>query len=113
MYSDKKSDKEVLKFFGGLVSLQFIVRLGKQLIKEDRPIKTKTYGMPSTRAAFMCFIVSYLILTNQLKRDTTLLLIGGLLISLYAKFHMKEHSLRQIVIGSCIGIGYAYLISTI
>ena len=29
------SDKEVLKFFGGLVSLQFIVKIGKQLIKED------------------------------------------------------------------------------
>ena len=107
------SDKEVLKFFGGLVSLQFIVKLGKQLIKEDRPIKTLTYGMPSTRAAFVCFIVTYLIITNQLKRGTILLLIGGLLISLYAKFHMKEHSLCQIVIGSIIGLGYAYLISTI
>jgi len=107
------SDKEVLKFFGGLVSLQFIVKLGKQLIKEDRPIKTKTYGMPSTRAAFMCFIVAYLVLTNKLKRETLLLLVGGLLISLYAKIHMNEHSLRQIIIGSCIGIGYAYLISTL
>ena len=107
------SDKEVLKFFGGLVSLQFIVKLGKQLIKEDRPIKSLTYGMPSTRAAFMCFIVSYLILTNKLRRETIAILIGALIISLYAKFHMKEHSLRQIVIGSCIGVGYAYLISTL
>ena len=107
------SDKEVLKFFGGLVSLQFIVKLGKQLIKEDRPIKSLTYGMPSTRSAFMFFIVSYLVLTNKLKRDTILLLVGGLLISLYAKFHMKEHSLRQIVIGAIIGIGYSYLISTL
>ena len=113
MYSDKKSDKEVLKFFGGLVSLQFIVKLGKQLIKEDRPIKSLTYGMPSTRAAFMCFIVSYLILTNKLRRETITILIGALIISLYAKFHMKEHSLRQIIIGSCIGVGYAYLISTL
>jgi len=107
------SDRDVLLFFGGLVSLQFIVKLVKQLIKEDRPIKSKTYGMPSTRAAFMCFIVAYLILTNQLERRTILLLIGGLFISLYVKFHMKEHSLRQIVIGSCIGVGYAYLISTL
>ena len=107
------SDKEVLKFFGGLVSLQFIVKIVKQLIKEDRPIKTNTYGMPSTRAAFMCFIVSYLILTNKLKRETIGLLVCGLLISLYAKFHMEEHSMRQIVVGACIGVGYAYLISTI
>ena len=107
------SDREVLKFFVGLVSLQFIVKLGKQLIKEDRPIKTQTYGMPSTRAAFMCFIVSYLILTNKLRRETIAILIGALIISLYAKFHMKEHSLRQIITGSCIGIGYAYLISTL
>jgi len=107
------SDKEVLKFFGGLVSLQFIVKLGKQLIKGDRPIKTKTYGMPSTRAAFVCFIVTYLIITNKLKRETILLLIGGLLISLYAKFHMKEHSFIQLLIGAIIGVGYAYLISTL
>ena len=107
------SDKGVLLFFGGLVSLQFIVKLGKQLIKEDRPIKTKTYGMPSTRAAFMCFIVSYLIFTNQLKRETIAILVGILTISLYAKLHMKEHSVHQIVIGSCIGVGYAYLISTL
>jgi len=107
------SDKDVLKFFGGLVSLQFIVKLGKQLIKEDRPIKTKTYGTPSTRAAFMCFIVTYIILMNKLKRETILLLVAGLLISLYAKLHMKEHSLRQLLIGAIIGIGYAYLISTL
>ena len=107
------SDKDALKFFGGLVSLQFIVKLIKQLIKEERPIKTKTYGMPSTRAAFMCFIVSYLVFTNKLKRGTILLLVCGLFISLYAKYYMMEHSLRQIVIGSCIGFGYAYLISRI
>ena len=107
------SDKEALKFFGGLVSLQFIVKIGKQLIKEDRPIKTLTYGMPSTRAAFMCFIVTYLIITNKLKRATILLLVGGLLISIYAKLHMKEHTLCQLLIGSIIGVGYAYLISTL
>ena len=107
------SDREVLKFFVGLVSLQLIVKLGKQLIKEDRPIKSLTYGMPSTRAAIMCFIESYLILTNKLRRETIAILIGALIISLYAKFHMKEHSLRQIITGACIGIGYAYLISTL
>ena len=47
------SDKEVLKFFGGLLSLQIIVKLVKQFVKESRPIKTKTYGMPSTRSASM------------------------------------------------------------
>ena len=107
------SDKDVLKFFGGLVSLQFIVKLIKQTIKEDRPIKTLTYGMPSTRAAFMCFIVGYLVFTNKLKTETIFLLVCGLFISLYAKIYMKEHSLPQIVIGACIGFGYAYLISSI
>jgi len=107
------SDKDALKFFGGLVSLQFIVKLIKQTIKEERPINTKTYGMPSTRAAFMCFIVSYLVFTNKLKRETIFLLVCGLFISLYAKFYMKEHSLPQIAIGGCIGFVYAYLISKI
>jgi len=107
------SDKEVLKFFGGLVSLQFIVKFVKQMLKEDRPIKTKTYGMPSTRAAFMCFIVSYLILTNKLKEQTIFLLVAGASLSLYMKLYMKEHSLQQILVGILIGIGYAYLISTL
>ena len=107
------SDKEVLKFFGGLVSLQFIIKFGKQLIKEDRPNKTKTYGMPSTRAAFMCFIVTHLILTNKLKDQTISLLLAGLVISLYAKIYMKEHTLQQILVGAFIGVVYAYLLSTI
>ena len=107
------SDKEVLKFFGGLVTLQFIVKISKHLIREDRPKKSNTYGMPSSRAAFMFFIVSYLIFTNKLKNTTILILIGLSLLSVYAKFYMDEHNMKQLFFGACIGIGYAYLISTL
>ena len=107
------SDRDVLKFFGGLISLQFIIKICKQLIKEDRPIKSNTYGMPSSRSAFMFFIVSYLILTNKLKNTTIFILLGGALISIYAKFYMEEHSIKQLFFGVSIGVGYAYLISMI
>jgi acid phosphatase family membrane protein YuiD len=107
------SDKEVLKFFIGLVTLQFIIKLFKNLIKEDRPIKSNTYGMPSSRSAFMFFIVSYLIFTNRLKNTTIFILIIGALLSVYVKFYMKEHSMKQLFFGSCVGIGYSYLISII
>jgi membrane-associated phospholipid phosphatase len=104
------SDKGVLKFFGGLLSLQIIVKLVKQFVKESRPIKTKTYGMPSTRSAFMFFIVTYLIFTNNLKNETKLLLVGGALLSIYMKYHLKEHTINQLLVGGLLGIGYAYLI---
>jgi membrane-associated phospholipid phosphatase len=104
------SDKEALKFFGGLLSLQIIVKLVKRILKESRPIKTKTYGMPSTRSAFMFFIVTYLIFTNNLKNETKLLLISGALLSIYMKYHLKEHTINQLLVGGLIGIGYAYLI---
>ena len=105
------NDKDVLKFFIGLVSLQFIIKMLKQTIKQNRPVKTKTYGMPSSRSAFMFYIITFFIITNKLKQETIVLLLGGALVSVYAKYHMREHNLKQLVIGAFIGICYAYFIS--
>ena len=44
-------DKNIIIFYGGLILLQYIVKFLKKIIKQDRPIKQKTYGMPSTKSA--------------------------------------------------------------
>lgn len=103
-------DKNALIFFGGLVSLQYIIKFLKNIIKEDRPIKSKTFGMPSTKSATLFYTLGYLIGTNNFKKNTIYLLILLSLIGLLYKLYYKEHSLKQIFIGSIIGISYSYLI---
>lgn len=103
-------DKNALIFFGGLVSLQYIVKFLKTIIKEDRPIKSKTYGMPSTKSATLFYTLGYLIGTNNFKKNTIYLMILLALIGLLYKLYYKEHSLKQVVIGSIVGLIYSYLI---
>lgn len=103
-------DKNALIFFGGLVSLQYIIKFFKNIIKEDRPIKSKTFGMPSTKSATLFYILGYLMGTNNFKKNTIYFLIFLALIGLLYKLYYKEHSLKQIFVGSIIGIFYSYLI---
>jgi len=103
-------DKNALIFLSGLVSLQYTVKFLKNIIKEDRPIKSKTYGMPSTKSATLFYTLGYLIGTNNFKKNTIYLMFLIALIGLLYKLYYKEHSLKQIVIGSIIGLIYSYLI---
>lgn len=106
-------DKDSLIFFGGLISLQYIVKFLKNIIKEDRPIKSKTYGMPSTKSATLFYILGYLIIQNNFKKNTIYLLILFTLLGLLYKLYYKEHTLKQVVIGSIIGLLYAYILVNI
>jgi len=103
-------DKNALIFFGGLVSLQYIVKFLKTIIKEDRPIKGKIYGMPSTKLATLFYTLGYLIGTNDFKKKTIYLMILITLFGLLYKLYYKEHSLKQVVIGSIVGLIYSYLL---
>ena len=104
------SDKYVLKLFLGLIFLQILVKFLKKLFKESRPIKSNTYGLPSTKAATLVFVATYLILTNKLTDTTVILLLVSLLVPLFMKYYSKEHSLKQLVAGSIIGLFVAYII---
>jgi hypothetical protein len=106
------SDKYVLKLFLGLIFLQIMVKFLKKLFKESRPIKSNTYGLPSTKAATLVFIATYLILTNKLQ-DSTVILLTTLLLPLFMKYYSKEHSLKQLVVGSIIGLSVAYIVKLI
>lgn len=104
-------NRYVLKLFLGIISLQLIVKYLKVLIKEERPVKSKTYGMPSSKAATLCFILSYMLMNHKLKQTTQLILIISLLLGLYMKYHVNEHTLKQLTIGGILGFIYALLLS--
>tara|TARA_B110000305_G_scaffold195775_1_gene220491 strand:- start:153 stop:485 length:333 start_codon:yes stop_codon:yes gene_type:complete len=104
------SDKYVLKLFLGLIFLQILVKFLKKLFKESRPIKTNTYGLPSTKAATLVFIATYLILTNKLRDSTVVIIVTALLLPLFMKYYSKEHSLKQLVAGGLVGLSVAYII---
>ena len=90
-----------------------MVKFLKKLFKESRPIKSNTYGLPSTKAATLVFIATYLILTNKLKDSTVVILLTTLLLPLFMKYYSKEHSLKQLVVGSIIGLSVAYIVKLI
>lgn len=104
------SDKYVLKLFLGLIFLQIFVKFLKKLFKESRPIKSNTYGLPSTKAASLAFIATYLILTNKLRNSTVIIIVTALLLPLFMKYYSREHSIKQLVLGSIIGLSVAYII---
>ena len=51
------NDKEILVFFSSILFLNIFVKLLKNLIKQDRPIKSNTYGMPSSKSTIITFII--------------------------------------------------------
>jgi hypothetical protein len=104
------SDKYVLKLFLGLIFLQILVKILKKLFKESRPIKSNTYGLPSTKAATLVFIATYLVLTNKLKNFTVVIIVTALLLPLFMKYYSKEHSLKQLFIGGLIGLLFGYIV---
>ena len=105
------NDKHILKFFIGLITLQLIVKVIKNIIKDKRPISKRTYGMPSTRSAFIFYIITYFMINFKLYNATKLLLLLGALISVYAKYYMREHTFNQLLVGAMIGSFYSYTIS--
>lgn len=105
------NDNYILIFFIGLIVLQLLTKIIKSMIKEERPVKSKTYGMPSTKAATLSFIVCYFILTNKLKNKTIIILLIGLLIGVYSKYYMKEHTISQLVAGILLGVIYSYILT--
>ena len=107
------NDKEVIILFSGILGVIVLVKILKFIIKQERPNKTRGYGMPSTRASITSFILFYIIFTYNLKSSTKILLfiITGIII--FLKYILREHSPLQLFIGSILGIIVAYLCSLI
>jgi len=102
-------ENKIILLLGGILFSQIISKILKKFIKQSRPIKTKTYGMPSSRATILSFIVFYLILTNKLSNKSNFIIILIGLISLLMKYYLKEHSLSQLIFGIILGSIIAYI----
>ena len=95
----------------------------KQFIKEPRPVKlseqiiyknyenitgSSVYGMPSAHAQSVTFSTIYTYLVTKSEQY----LIGGLFISmltLVQRYRFKRHSIKQLIVGSLLGVGVAFL----
>mgnify|MGYP001442625123 CR=1 FL=1 len=106
-------DYQVIILISGILFSQILAKILKKIIKHDRPVKSKTYGMPSSRSTIISFIVFYLILTNKFKLSTKFIIIIIGLISLSMKYIIKEHSIYQLIVGGLLGTTIAYLSSLI
>ena len=106
---------DIQKFVGGLVFIIILVKCLKKLIRAPRPYmeKDSTFGMPSTRAASLFFIITFLILVNKVSQRTIVFLIGCAVICCVVKYVMKEHSLPQLVAGAIMGVVIAYVFNAI
>ena len=61
-----KTNRDIQGFIVGLGLVIIVVKILKRTLKMPRPVmeELSTYGMPSTRAASLMFIISYIILTT-------------------------------------------------
>ena len=106
-------DHQVIILIFGIFLSQILAKTLKKIIKQHRPIKSKTYGMPSSRSTIVSFIVFYLILTNKFKLSTKFIIIILGLLSLSMKYIIKEHSIYQLIFGLILGTTIAYFSSLI
>jgi len=104
-------DIVAIKLLGGITFTFFIVKILKKIIKQNRPIKSKTYGMPSSRSSLVAFIITFLLLNYNYKNKTKYLLSFFGLISIYMKYYLKEHSFKQLLVGIILGIILGYIVN--
>lgn len=107
------NDKQVKKFIIGLGIVIILVKILKKFFKAPRPnmIDGSTYGLPSTRAASLFYIVIFLILNNKLSKKTIIMMFVTIIVCCLIKYYMKEHSIKQLTVGSIIGGSLAYLLT--
>lgn len=106
-------DKNAIILISGILTIQIIVKILKKIFKINRPVKSKTYGFPSSRAAVISFIIMYLIFKNKFKDKTKKIIIFLGILSLLLKIYLKEHDVYQIIGGVIIGIIFSYLLSKV
>ena len=64
---------------------------------------SRTFGMPSTRAATLFFIMIFLLSQYKSSLQTKLIFLSIVLFCCFLKWYMKEHSFIQLLMGSYVG----------
>lgn len=103
-------ENDCVIFFGGLILLQYIVKILKSIFKQNRPIQSKTYGMPSTKSATLSYISTFFMIHYKVNNKDKLNLIIYTIIGILYKLYYKEHSIDQILCGILVGIIYAHIV---
>ena len=69
--------------------------------------------MPSTKSATLFYIMTYLMIMNNIEKRTKIILFMLAIVGILYKLMYKEHSYEQVIIGAIIGIFYAYIVKYI
>ncbi len=106
------NNKQLQKFILGLAFVIISVKILKRILRKPRPVMNErdTFGMPSTRAASLFYILFFIILnTSGITKKTITILIVTILFCCSIKFFMKEHTLSQLSVGAILGTTIAYV----
>ena len=102
-------DNEIIILFSSILFLNILVKILKNIFKEKRP-NNKKYGMPSSKATVMTFILCYFTNIYKLKNNTIFILCILTILILFIKHLYKEHSFFQLLVGCIIGYIFANII---
>lgn len=82
-----------------------IVKLLKRSLKQPRPEIGSTYGMPSTRATLLYFVLIFCVLSagDSMSSCTIGLLCMVTFVSCISKYILREHSIPQLLAGAGLG----------
>ena len=98
------NEKEIIIFFSSILFINIFVKILKRILKQKRPIPTKTYGMPSSKSSVMTFILVYLLCIHKYNKNTIILIIIITIVTILIKYWYQEHSLLQLIFGSFLGL---------
>ena len=104
------NNNQIIVFFSSILFLNILVKLLKNLIKQSRPVRTKTHGMPSSKSTIIAFMVIYLISIGDYDRRTLIIIFVLSILIIYIKHLYNEHSLLQLIVGAIIGFIFAKII---
>lgn len=104
------NNNQIIVFFSSILFLNILVKLLKNLIKQSRPISTKTFGMPSSKSTIITFTLIYLISIHNYTNQTLIVIFVLSIFIIYIKHLYKEHSLLQLIVGAIIGFIFAKII---
>jgi membrane-associated phospholipid phosphatase len=104
------NNNQIVVFFSSILFLNILVKLLKNLIKESRPISTKTFGMPSSKSTIITFMLIYLISIHNYTNQTLIIIFVLSILIIYIKHLYKEHSFLQLLVGVIIGFIFAKII---
>jgi len=103
----------LLTFVGFVLFNDILNRTLKQLIREERPRQWTTdkthflyYGMPSGHAQHAFFVAAFLLLANN---PNLYFLLPMCVVILLERVYSRQHTIKQVFVGSILGIGLAFL----